>query len=431
MKRICLFLIILLVTTMCSVVLYAQPQERIVRMIVSPDNNSWNYKTGQNVTFTISAYRCGIPVDGVEMRYELAEDMMPTRNTGSVMMHKGKATIFGGTMRKPGFLRLRVFCEIDGNKYEEKGTVGFDVDKINATVRNPSDFQDFWKQAVNKARKVPLNPRKILMPELCTDKVDVYQVSFANASEEARMYGILCVPKAAGPHPAVLKLPGHGVRGYKGDAGQAAKGCIVLEMGIHGIPVDMQPEVYLNLRHGALDGYHSMNMNDRDKFYYKRVITGLVRAIDFLETLPEYNGRLGTFGGSQGGGLSIIMAGLDPRVNGLVAWYPAMCDMEGYAHGRAGGWPHTLKNKTFQTDDILNTVCYFDAVNFARRIKVPGFYTMGYNDMVCPPTSTFSAVNAINAPKQIVIAETTEHYAYQEQRDAAWKWIIDFLHQGE
>ena len=86
-------------------------------------------------------------------------------------------------------------------------------------------------------------------------------------------------------------------------------------------------------------------MEDKDRFYYKRVITGCVRAIDFIEQLPDYNGCLATFGGSQGGGLSIIMAGIDPRVKGLVSYYPAMSDMTGYTANRAGGWPHTLKDK--------------------------------------------------------------------------------------
>ena len=207
----------------------------------------------------------------------------------------------------------------------------------------------------------------------------------------------------------------------------AGKGFIILEIGIHGIPVNLTGDVYHRLYNGALKNYHSFNMDNRDKYYYKRVYTGCVRAIDFIYTLPEFNGNLATFGGSQGGALSIVIAGLDDRVKGLVSFYPALCDMAGYAHGRAGGWPHMLKDAKNRTPEKMKTVQYFDVVNFARQVKVSGFYTFGYNDMVCPPTTTYSAYNVINAPKELFVAETTAHYAYAEQWSAAWNWVMNFL----
>ena len=266
-----------------------------------------------------------------------------------------------------------------------------------------------------------------LVPEKCTPKVNVYHVSWANNGWESRMYGTLTVPVAPGKYPAILKLPGAGVRGYNGDIGHTEKGVMILEVGIHGIPVNLPSEVYTRLYNGALKGYHSFNLDDRDRFYYKRVITGCVRAIDFIEQLPEFNGCLATFGGSQGGGLSIIVAGIDKRVDALVSYYPAMSDMAGYTAGRAGGWPHTLKDKKFHTPDVVNTLSYYDVSSFAREVSVPGFYTFGYNDMVCPPTTTYSVYNVIDAPKNLKVAETTAQYAYAEQNWDAWNWVIYFL----
>ena len=241
------------------------------------------------------------------------------------------------------------------------------------------------------------------------------------------MYGILCVPKAPGKYPAILKVPGAGIRAYNGEPERAGNGFIILEIGIHGIPVNLTGDVYHRLYNGALKNYHSFNTDDRDKYYYKRVYTGCVRAIDFIYTLPEFNGNLATFGGSQGGALSIVIAGLDNRVKGLVSFYPALCDIAGYAHGRAGGWPHMFKDERNRTPEKIKTIQYFDVVNFARQVKVPGFYTFGYNDMVCPPTTTYSAYNMINAPKELFVAETTAHYAYAEQWNAAWNWVMNFL----
>ena len=79
------------------------------------------------------------------------------------------------------------------------------------------------------------------------------------------------------------------------------------------------------------------------------------------------------------------------------------------------------------TPEKIKTIQYFDVVNFARQVKVPGFYIFGYNDRVCPPTTTYSTYNVINAPKELFVAETTAHYAYAEQWSAAWNWVMNFL----
>ena len=86
-----------------------------------------------------------------------------------------------------------------------------------------------------------------------------------------------------------------------------------------------------------------------------------------------------------------------------------------------------FKDERNRTPEKIKTIQYFDVVNFARQVKVPGFYTFGYNDMVCPPTTTYSAYNMINAPKRVVRGnETTAHYAYAEQWSAAWNWVMNF-----
>lgn len=407
--------------------LSAQPAEQLYKLSVYPENGQWTYTPGEKVVFSVNLLRCNVPQGDVELTYDISEDMMPARHKGKVKLKNGRGSIDAGTLNKPGFLRCHVRMKQNGRDYEGTGTVGFSPEKLSPVTQQPADFKEFWEKAIADARKWDLEPMMTLMPERCTPKVNVYHVSWANNDWGSRMYGTLSVPVAPGKYPAILKLPGAGVRGYNGDTSHAEKGFIILEVGIHGIPVNLPSNVYHNLYNGALKRYHSFNMDDRDRYYYKRVFTGCVRGIDFIEQLPEYNGCLATFGGSQGGGLAIIVAGLDSRVKGLVSYYPAMSDMAGYTAGRAGGWPHTLKDKKFHRPDIINTLAYFDVSSFAREIKVPGFYTFGYNDMVCPPTTTMSVYNVIDAPKELMITETTAHYAYTEQGSAAWNWVMDFL----
>lgn len=423
LKRI-IFIISFVFVAFCA---SSQPAERLYKLSVYPEDGQWNRKPGEKVKFSVNLFRCDVSEGDIELSYDISEDMMTPHKSGKVKLKNGRGTIEGGTMKQPGFLRCRVSMKKDGRDYEGMGTVGFAPEKLLPVTRQPADFKDFWEKAVADARKWDLEPMMTLMPERCTSKVKVYHVSWINNDWGSRMYGILSMPAAEGRYPAVLKLPGAGVRGYNGDITHAEKGFIVLEVGVHGIPVNQPAEVYAGLYNGALKRYHSFNMEDRDRYYYKRIFTGCVRGIDFIEQLPEYNGCLATFGGSQGGGLSIIIAGLDKRVKGLVSYYPAMSDMAGYTAGRAGGWPHTLKDKKYHTPQILNTLAYFDVSSFAREVNVPGFYTFGYNDMVCPPTTTMSVYNVIDAPKELRIAETTAHYAYAEQGAAAWNWVMDFL----
>lgn len=424
MKRFISTLTTLIIMALCA---WSQPAERMYHLSVYPASGNWNYKPGEKVKFNVLLTRCNVPQGDMELSYDISEDMMTPHLKGKVKLHNGVGTIEAGTMKTPGFLRCRVYMKKGDRDYQGIGTVGFSPEKLRPITRQPADFHEFWNKEIEKARKYDLEPMMTLMPERCTPKVNVYHVSWANNDWGSRMYGILTVPVAEGKYPAVLKLPGAGVRGYNGDINHCEKGFIILEIGVHGIPVDLPAGVYHNLYNGALKRYHSFNMEDKDRFYYKRIITGCVRAIDFIETLPEYNGCLATFGGSQGGGLSIIVAGIDKRVDGLVSYYPAMSDMLGYTAGRAGGWPHTLKDKRYQTEKALATIPYFDVSSFAREITVPGFYTFGYNDMVCPPTSTYSVYNVIDAPKELEVAETTEHYAYSENGGDAWNWVMNFL----
>jgi cephalosporin-C deacetylase len=100
--------------------------------------------------------------------------------------------------------------------------------------------------------------------------------------------------------------------------------------------------------------------------------------------------------------------------------------MTGYLHGRAGGWPHLLNARnqaTTNKPDKLRTISYYDVVNFAKQITVPGFYSWGYNDNTLPPTSAFAAVNSIKAPKTIVITPISGHWRFAETNQESIEWI--------
>lgn len=405
---------------------FSQAGTPLVKVIISPDHNDWTYALNENAKFSVQVIKYGNLLENVTVDYEVGPETLPDLKKEGVLLRDGK-TEFSGTMKVPGFYRIRVVAVVDGKRYEGLATAAFEPEKIQPTVKDPADFEIFWTNAIAEARKINLDPKITLMPERCTSEVNVYQISFQNEVPGSRIYGILAVPKKTGKYPAILKVPGAGIRPYAGDARTASLGFITLEIGIHGIPVNLDPEVYNNLASGALSAYNTIRMNDRNTHYYKRVYLGCVKAVDFIYTLPEFNGTdVAVTGGSQGGALTIVTAGLDKRIKFAAALYPALCDHTGYLNKRAGGWPHYFRNAEPKPGEV-ETLGYYDVVNFARRVTIPGFYTWGFNDVTCPPTSMYSAYNVISAPKELRIYQETGHWTFPEQTEVLNNWLVKKL----
>ncbi len=413
---------------------HATARAAAVKVSVAPDRPDWTYAVGERARFVVQATADNHPLTGAKVTFRVGPEMLPAEErTGT--LDAGGLTIDGGTMNAPGFIRCIATVEVDGRSYRASATAGFSPEKIQPTQTDPADFDAFWKAGLDELAKIPLEPRRTLIPEASTGTIDVYHVSFrtfpAGGRVPARVYGILCMPKAPGKYPAVLQVPGAGVRPYAGLRELAERGVITLQIGIHGIPVNLPQELYDQLGAGALNGYPTFNLDNRDTYYYRRVYLGCVRANDYLVSLPEFDGRnLVVTGGSQGGQLSIVTAALDPRVKALAGYYPAYSDVTGYLHGRAGGWPHMMRPdartgaaSSHATPEKIAVTGYYDAVNFARRLKVPVHLAWGYNDEVCPPTSMYAAYNVITSPKTLTLALETGHNTVPEETAVIDAWI--------
>ena len=402
---------------------------------VAPDRDDWTYELNQTAKFNVSVTLNNRQAAGLPINYSCGPEMMPPVITKKVTTTSQSLIIDAGTLKEPGFLRCVVTVEKDGLTYRGVGTAGFRPEQIKPTTTDPADFDKFWDEGKAQLAKYPLDAKMEPLPAYSTANVDVYHVNFQNVgaviNKTSRIYGILAVPKPASPDqkfPAVLHVPGAGVRPYRGSLALAEKGIITLQIGIHGMPVTLDQSVYDNLAAGALNLYMSSNLDNKNTFYFRRVILGCLRANDFLMSLPQFDGKnLGVMGGSQGGALAVMTAALDSRVKGLAVWIPALADMTGYVYGRAGGWSHAFRDEQNRTKEKIETSRYYDTVNFARRLKVPGIYTFGYNDETCPPTSMFSAYNVVSAPKKLLLALETGHSLTNEQGERVNKWLEDLL----
>ena len=252
------------------------------------------------------------------------------------------------------------------------------------------------------------------------------------------MYGYLFYPKNAkqGSHPVVLTPPGAGIKTIKEPMRNkyyAENGFIRLEIEIHGLDPRIPTETFNEISRGFNDangGYLSNGLEDKNRYYMRHVYQGLVRCIDFLTSLPEWDGKnVAVQGGSQGGALAIIAAGLDKRVTQCVANHPALSDMAAYAEkGRTGGYPHFTKyHEILKNKDCLNTMAYYDVVNFARKVTAPTYLTWGYNDITCPPTTSYAVWNTLKCEKEALLTPINEHWTTSETNYQQMVWIKDHL----
>ena len=419
----------LLIALMAFLPLQAQIRGNNIVVTVEPDHQDWKYNVGETAKFVVEVRRSGTLIEGVSIDYSAGPEMY--QNEKKSLTLKDGSLKLQGKMSSPGFYRVDVTAHVDGKDYKGACAAAFSPEQLQPSTIMPGDFEAFWQQAIADARKTDLDPTKRLLPERCTKDVNVYEVSFNNARWGSRTYGILSVPVKEGKYPALLRVPGAGVRPYGGDIYTASQGAVTLEIGIHGVPVTMEQKVYTNLNEGALNGYWEFGMDNRDKSYYKHVIVGCIRALDYIEQYTPWNGKeCGVTGSSQGGFLSLVTAGLDKRITCYAPVHAALCDHTASLKGVACGWPHYFYwNQGKGMEKQIECSRYYDGVNFARLIngQQKGWFSFGYCDDVVPPTTAWATYNIVKGPKEISPYQMTWHFWYQEQWDEWEQWLLTQL----
>lgn len=371
---------------------------------VTPDHADCLYKAGEAVTFTIKALKPDLSPDA-EVEWTLSKDGVPPIKKGTAKLVDGVAAVTG-QLDEPGFLQCQVVWLQGTNRMRTQAVAGVGIDplRIKPSMPVPDDFDRFWEAQKKKLATVPLKHQLTSVKSPSTNNVcfDV-QVDCLGAP----VSGYYARPAGAKPKslPAILTVHGAGVRSaILGTAsGWADKGLLALDINAHGIPNGKPEGFYTNLANTDLRDYRNRGKESRESIYFLGMFLRVIRAIDFLASQPEWDGRtLIVHGSSQGGAQSIAAAGLDSRVTFIAAGVPAMCDHTGVVVGRVNGWPKFLKNPPENPDPaVVEAVRYYDMVSFAARARCGGHFTVGFIDTTCPPTSVYAAYNAFAGPKQI------------------------------
>jgi cephalosporin-C deacetylase-like acetyl esterase len=386
------------------------------------------YRQGEPVLFQVKLLRDQQPVKDAEVEWTVSKDGWPPRTNGTLKLADGAGNVTG-RLDEPGFLQCRViFRPPAHDAISALGGAGIDPLQIKPSLPVPADFDEFWAAQKKKLAAVPVNPR--LTPvKSASERIASFDLQADSLGAPVSGYFSKPMDAAAKSLPIILTVHGAGVdsSGLGTSMSWAKSGFLALDINAHGIPNGRPEQFYKDLGGAELKGYSSRGRDSRETFYFLGMFLRLVRAIDFLTAQPEWDGRtLIVQGSSQGGAQSIVAAGLDSRVTFFAAGVPAMCDQTGVTVGRPSGWPNVVPIGPDRKPDpkVVEAVRYYDAMNFATRIKAPGILTVGFIDTTCPPTSVYAAYNALPCSKEIFNVPESPHEVCPAAKEAMRKAIL-------
>jgi cephalosporin-C deacetylase len=306
-----------------------------------------------------------------------------------------------------------------------------ELERYRSSVATPADFEAFWAETLAEAAQVPLDAR-FEPVDAGLPLVEVFDASFAGFGGH-RVRGWFIKPRGATSGLTGLAR----FIGYNG--GRAfphehllwpASGRAVFVMDTRGQgsgwargdtadPVGSDP---------SIAGFMTKGIADPRTYFYRRVFTDAVRAVEALRSRPEVDpGKTVALGGSQGGGITLAVAGLVPDLRGAMPDVPFLCDFPRAVqianrdpYGEIARFLATHRDRVAGT---FKTLTYFDGVNFSKRAKAPALFSVGLVDDVCPASTVYGAYNVYGGDKSIEIYQFNNHEGggtFQERRQLAW-----------
>ena len=390
---------------------------------VTPLQEKNIYKVGEKASFQVTLLDpAKIPVTGQKICY--------TISSGDGRLQKNIVTKTGGNpyicevaLDAPGWIRVLATLLGENGQPLMKGRKIFSAgagamvepEKIKAGCEEPADFKKFWDDQKALLAGIPVKAERTevsLKGRHAAARFKCYDVK-VDCVDKVPVSGYLSIPVGARPKslPAVISFHGAGVA----SAGKPIRhNAISFDVNAHGILNGQSQEYYNRLYANELRAYFHRNKNDREKFYFRNMYLRVLRALDYVKTLPEWDGKnLIVFGFSQGGAQALVAAALDPQVSLCLAAAPAMSDHSGNLLGRQSGWPRLFAVKDGKPVDarVAEVSKYYDNVNFAKYIKAPVYMTACMNDTACVPTSVYAVFNNLPASteKHMTILPASGH----------------------
>ncbi len=384
-----------------------------VNLVFQPFHQNSIYKVGERAGWTIHAL---LGAGYTKYRYELRENNFTVLKSGTLDLSSGTGTI-ETVLDHPGMLYLELSyvgapapATPPTRQELDKMIVGAAVapDQIRNPVPKPPDFDSFWANKLALLKQVPINARLVPTP---TDEpgVDLYTVTLDSLN--SHVHGYLAVPKGGGRHPALVFYQYAGVYPLQKSlvTDRAKEGWLAFDVDSH----DMAPDEAT----APLD-YARIGNTDRETSYFLNMYLRDTRALDFIQSRADWDGRTTVIAGtSMGGQQSFATAGLNPgRVTAMIVNVPAGADMSADLHHSRRGYP----NWPIDDPRVVETARYFDPVNFAPAITAESLVALGFIDTTSPPFGVFSAFNQIKGPKEAVPMPGSDHNNITPQAEGAF-----------
>lgn len=296
--------------------------------------------------------------------------------------------------------------------------------QIGLATPSPDDFDAFWSDKLAEQEQIPIHP--VLTP-VETDTPGIEMNAFALDALGSKAQGYIAKPAREGKFPALVLLQYAGVYALnaRAVATRAAEGWLVVNVDSH----DKLPSEPAG---NAPRNYAAVGNTDRETSYFLNMYLRDARALDYLLTRPDWDGKtIVLMGTSMGGQQSIILAGLRPKkITAVLVNVPAGMDVNGDLHGRKAGYPNWPSNDP----KAMNTALYFDPIYFAAHIKAPVLAAIGFIDTTSPPAGIWTALNQISVAKEPLPMIESEHNNLTPQKEQNWdarsKEVLGILLSG-
>ncbi|MDD5727912.1 MAG: acetylxylan esterase [Victivallales bacterium] len=383
------------------------------------DKKDGFYKCGDTAVCTVSFFKDGHPYKGKVrsiIKWE-NEDI-----ESKVLECKASPVVVKKTVNKPGWLYFG-FNIVDASGKNLKGKnvykhcmkpdivedIGaiFAADKLKPIAACPADFDVYWKQRRQRLDRIPFNTRRaeLKVPPKYAGKIRLYAVTLdITGNDKATGYLAVPVNAKAESCPAFIYFLSWSWCDAHTDMilPAAARGVIAFSATWHGLPLGKESVYYQTQakKYNCMQG-----IDKRNKWIMGNIFSRVLRELDYVKSLPEWNRKkLAVFGGSLGGIQAIAAAALDPAVTLAIVRVPGFCEFD--TRGKRCPSTPLCHHRHKLIPEWLQCTAYYDGVNFAPRIRCEIHSCTGFVDTTCPPSNVMAFYNAL--PQKTVKSMTTD-----------------------
>lgn len=280
------------------------------------------------------------------------------------------------------------------------------------------DFDAFWQETLADARKHLLDA-KFERVDYGLKTFDVFDVTYAGYGGQPIKGWFLTPRGVSGKLPCVVEYIGYG--GGRAFPHQwllyPSAGYATLVMDTRGQGSSWSNGDTPDFIDGAnpfYPGFMTQGVLDPKSYYYRRVFTDGVRAVEAARANPLVDpDRIAIAGGSQGGGITLAVSALQPDVAAALPDVPFLCHyrrattlVDSMPYGEITKYCQTHRDKS---ETVFHTLSYFDGVNFAARAKATALFSVGLMDEICPPSTVYAAYNNYGGEKDIRVYTFNHH----------------------